>query len=240
MSADRVGPRKFYPLSDVLARRREFGPSSDHALNFLIHNQSYALPANDPRCGRSGRSQLLNVVEDWLQDVSPGVHLEFEAIPAADSVVAGFTFDQPGDVRSRRHRATNVGFGISYVLPVVLALLMQPGTLCLIENPESHLHPYGQVKLAELAVRASKAGVQVFVETHSDHFMDGVRIAVRDGIIEPEHATFHYFEREDTRSVVTSILVDSNGRLSRWPAGFFDQHEANLVRLIAPRESHHA
>jgi predicted ATPase len=158
-----------------------------------------------------------------------------EGVPSADAVIAGFTFDRPGDVASRRHRATNVGFGLSYVLPVVLALLSEPGTLCLIENPESHLHPRGQAKLAELAARASKAGVQVFVETHSDHFMDGVRIAVRDGIINPEHAAFHYFEREGTRTIVTSPQIDTDGRLSQWPTGFFDQHEENLVKLLAPR-----
>ena len=235
INAERVGPRKFYPLSDVLARRGDFGSRGEHTWNFLSHHQHDTLAADDPRLGASGRRQLLSVVDDWLQEVSPGAHLELETIAAADAVVAGFTFDRPGDVASRRHRATNVGFGLSYVLPVVVALLSEAGTLCLIENPESHLHPRGQTKLAELAARSSKAGVQVFVETHSDHFMNGVRIAVRDGIIQPEDTTFHFFEREGTRSVITSPEVDSDGRLSRWPTGFFDQHEMNLVRLLRPR-----
>ena len=235
VNAERVGPRKFYPLSDVLARRGDFGPRGEHTWNFLSHHQHDTLAADDPRLGTSGRRQLLSVVDDWLQEVSPGAHLELETIAAADALVAGFTFDRPGDVASRRHRATNVGFGLSYVLPVVVALLLEAGTLCLIENPESHLHPRGQTKLAELAARSSKAGVQVFVETHSDHFMDGVRIAVRDGIVHPEDTTFHFFERDGTRSVITSPEVDSDGRLSRWPTGFFDQHELNLVRLLRPR-----
>ena len=235
VNAERVGPRKFYPLSDVLARRGDLGPRGEHTWNFLSHHRQNSLAPDDPRIGASGRRQLLSVVDDWLQEVSPGAHLELETIAAADALVAGFTFDRPGDVASRRHRATNVGFGLSYVLPVVVALLSAGGTLCLIENPESHLHPRGQTKLAELAARSSKAGVQVFVETHSDHFMDGVRIAVRDGIIQPEDATFHFFEREGTRSVITSPEVDSDGRLSRWPTGFFDQHEMNLVRLLRPR-----
>ena len=235
VNAERVGPRKFYPLSDVLARRGDLGPRGEHTWNFLSHHKQKTLAADDPRLGASGRRQLLSVVDDWLQEVSPGAHLELETITAADALIAGFTFDRPGDVASRRHRATNVGFGLSYVLPVVVALLSEAGTLCLIENPESHLHPRGQTKLAELAARSSKAGVQVFVETHSDHFMDGVRIAVRDGIIQPEDATFHFFEREGTRSVITSPEIDSDGRLSRWPTGFFDQHEMNLVRLLRPR-----
>ncbi|MDE2816578.1 MAG: DUF3696 domain-containing protein [Chloroflexota bacterium] len=120
-------------------------------------------------------------------------------------------------------------------MPVILALLAQPNTLCMIENPEAHLHPRGQTKLAELAALAASVGVQVFVETHSDHFIDGVRIAVRDGIITPEDTAFHYFERDGSHTVVSSPQVDQDGRLSRWPAGFFDQHEENLARLIAPR-----
>ena len=111
-----------------------------------------------------------------------------------------------------------------------------PGTLCLIENPEAHLYPRGQTKLAGLAVRAARAGVQVFVETHSDHFIDGVRIAVRDGLIAPYATAFHYFERQgDGRVNVSSPTVDADGRLSHWPAGFFDQHEDNLARLLAPK-----
>ena len=127
----------------------------------------------------------------------------------------------------------NVGFGLSYILPVLTALLSAPGSLCLIENPEAHLHPRGQTRLADLAVRASLAGVQVIAETHSDHFIDGVRIAVRDGLIQPYLTAFHYFERDGGKTVVSSPEVDTDGRLSAWPAGFFDQHEENLARLVA-------
>ena len=184
--AERVGPRKSYPLAEILARRGDFGASGEYAWSYLI--------------------------------------------------IAGFTFDRAGDAATRRYRATNVGFGLSYVLPVVLGLLAPPGTLCLIENPEAHLHPRGQTKLAELAVRAAMAGVQVVVETHSDHFIDGVRIAVRDGLIAPDETTFHYFERQqDGRATVSSPAVNADGRLSHWPAGFFDQHEDNLARLLAPK-----
>ena len=235
VNAERVGPRKFYPLSEMLARRVDFGTSGEYALNYLNANQNKLMPVDDTRLVGSGGRRMLDVVNRWLQEVCPGAHLQVEEVRDVDAVIAGFTFERMGDVRSRRHRATNVGFGLSYVLPVILALLSPPGTLCLIENPEAHLHPRGQTMLAELAVRASKAGVQVFAETHSDHFMDGVRIAVRDGLIKPTDATFHYFEREGSRTVVTSPQIDLDGRLSSWPVGFFDQHEENLAKLLAPR-----
>ena len=233
--AERIGPRKSYPLSEMLARRVDLGTRGEYAWNFLNKHQNELLPADDPRCGDLPGHRLLDAVDHWLQDVSPGAHLQLESVLAADAVIAGFIFDRPGDVATRRHRATNVGFGLSYVLPVVLALLSPRGSLCLIENPEAHLHPRGQTRLAELAVRAAAAGVQVFVETHSDHFMDGVRIAVRDGLIAPADTAIHYFERDGGRTVVSSPAVDTDGRLSRWPSGFFDQHDENLARLLAPR-----
>ena len=235
IQAERVGPRKSYPLSEVAARRSKLGARGEYAWNYLNNHRDDPLPAEDPRCADAPGRRLVDVVDHWLQDVSPGAHLQLEAVPAADAVLSGFAFDQPGDVQSRRHRATNVGFGLSYVLPVVLALLAPPGALCLVENPEAHLHPRGQTKLAELAVRAAQAGVQVFVETHSDHFVDGVRIAARDGLIAPADAAIHYFERRDGRAAVESPAIDADGRLSHWPAGFFDQHDENLAKLLAPR-----
>ena len=235
VQAERVGPRKSYPLSEMLARRGDLGARGEYAWNFLNIHQNDILPADDPRGGDLPGRRLIDVVDHWLDDVSPGAHLQLESVLAADAVIAGFAFERPGDVATRRHRATNVGFGLSYVLPVVLALLSPRGSLCLIENPEAHLHPRGQTRLAELAVRAATAGVQVFVETHSDHFMDGVRIAVRDGLIAPADAAIHYFERDGGRTVVSSPEVDADGRLSHWPGGFFDQHDENLARLLAPR-----
>lgn len=235
VQAERIGPRKFYPLSEARARRADLGVHGEYTWNYLNDRKDELLKADDLRCGDKVGRRMIDTVDHWLQYVSPGARLELESVLAADAVIAGFTFEQSGDVATRQYRATNVGFGMSYVLPVVVALLGETGTLCLVENPEAHLHPRGQTKLAELAVRAAAAGVQVFVETHSDHFMDGVRIAVRDGLIQPTDTAIHYFERTDGRTVVNSPKLDADGRLSGWPDGFFDQHEENLARLLAPR-----
>jgi predicted ATPase len=62
-----------------------------------------------------------------------------------------------------------------------------------------------------------------------------VRLAIHDGLIAPADVAIHYFERDGGRALVSSPTVDADGRLDRWPAGFFDQHEENLARLLAPR-----
>ena len=122
------------------------------------------------------------------------------------------------------------------MLPVIVALLSaKKGGLVLLENPEAHLHPKGQTRLGELVALTTAAGAQVFVETHSDHFMDGIRLAVRDKIVTPKSVAFHYFAQDGNASKVNSPQIDEDGRLSEWPSGFFDQHEENLSRLLAPK-----
>ena len=234
IQAERLGPRKSYPLSEVSGRRRDLGQRGEFAWNYLNEHSRELLREGDPRIAGDSR-RLSDVADAWLQEVSPGTHLRLDSVAPMDAVMAGFSFDRPGDVESRQHRATNVGFGLSYALPVIVALLLPPGALCLVENPEAHLHPRGQTKLAELTVRAALAGNQVVIETHSDHFVDGVRIGVHDGRLPPSAVAIHYFERSDGRVAVSSPALDEDGRLSHWPRGFFDQHEENLARLLQPR-----
>lgn len=237
LNAERFGPRKTHALSETRVRSGDLGSKGEYVLAYLDSEARTVLADADPRIAKETPPQLAAQVDWWLQEITPGVHLEIETIRAADAVIGGFTFDREGDVASRRYRAINVGFGLSYSLPVIIALLAcKKEGMVLLENPEAHLHPRGQTKLGELVARTSTAGVQVLVETHSDHFMDGVRIAVRDGLIAPDDVAFHYFYREGTFSSVSSPALDAEGRLSDWPSGFFDQHDENLARLLAPRQ----
>ena len=235
VNAERIGPRKHYPLSDTAARRGDIGSRGEFALNYWNSRKDHVLHDNDPRNVGHSTRKLSAILECWLDSVIPGAHLWLDTVPDADALLARFSFDRPRDVETRPYCATNVSFGLSYSLPVLITLLAPPGTLCLIENPEAHLHPQGQTKLAELAVLASNAGLQIIVETHSDHFLDGVRVAVHDNLILPEQVAIHYFERIDGKTVVSSPIVDSDGRLSSWPSGFFDQHDNNLVKLLVPK-----
>ena len=235
VNAERVGPRKLYPLLETVDRRGDIGDRGERSLAYLNSRQGFVFPADDPRGVPDQNGKLQAVLEYWLSGVSPGVRLHLEKITEADALQTRFSFDRKGDVETRPYRATNVGFGLSYTLPVLIALLSLPGTLCLIENPEAHLHPQGQAQVAELAALAAIAGVQVILETHSDHIMDGIRVAVHDAVLTPEQVRFHYFDRVGGRSIVSTPKLNSDGRLSDWPPGFFDQHDKNLVKLIKPR-----
>ncbi|MGO4750016.1 DUF3696 domain-containing protein, partial [Streptomyces sp. 2MCAF27] len=134
---------------------------------------------------------------------------------------------------TRRRRPSNVGFGLTYVLPIVVACLTaRPDSLVLLENPEAHLHPQGQTQMATLAAAAAAQGAQVIIETHSDHVINGVRLAVKQGRITPRQAVFHYFRGDGTGVEVVSPRIDSDGMLDQWPTGFFDELENTLDQLI--------
>jgi len=236
LAAERLGPRKMLPWSEEQISRRSLGAQGEHVLGFLARYGPETLRPGDPRLGHvDAKETVEGQVTAWLQETSPGSMLDISELRDIDAYQARFAYRRRGDVASRPFRATNVGFGLSYVLPVLTALIAaRPGDLVIIENPEAHLHPRGQTKLGELAARAAAAGVQIIVETHSDHFLDGVRVAVRAAVVEPKATRIHYFTRHGAEAAVISPQIKRDGSLTEWPSGFFDERDENLIRLLAP------
>lgn len=235
LGADRLGPQKTLPFfGQGHQAHTPLGTRGEHVLWYLEKYGNSVIPA-PLRFPDTPKDTLAAHADAWLRVVSPGAELRMQPYESADIASAGFAFSQKGDVTTRRFRSTNVGFGLSYALPVIVALLsVRDDDLVMIENPEAHLHPAGQTKLAELAARAAATGVQVVLETHSDHVLDGVRLAVRKSIVAAKQVTLHYFQRDDMNVEVKTPVVRPDGRLDDWPDGFFDQHEKNLAELIAP------
>src|SRR5262249_22561722 len=112
------------------------------------------------------------------------------------------------------------------------------GGLLLIENPEAHLHPRGQSRIGVLLATAAACGIQVLTETHSDHVLNGIRLAARKGIIAPTSVHLHFFERRilADRAVhtVVSPRLDHHGRIDHWPDGFFDEWDRMVDALLDP------
>ena len=142
---------------------------------------------------------------------------------------------------SNPYRSTNFGFGISYTLPIIVAILSSPPeTLIIIENPEAHLHPKGQAKMGELLALAASCGMQIVVETHSDHVLNGIRLIVYREKVDPKKVKLHYFDSQKRgREFITEVIspqIDRNGRIDKWPEGFFDEWDNSLEALLEPRE----
>ena len=138
---------------------------------------------NTLRHPSSKTNQLLENVSLWLGEISNGIDISTKVYNELQQVNLTYNYIY-GDNRSNEFTPLNVGFGITYVLPIIVAILKsKPDDLLIIENPESHLHPAGQSKIAELCAIASSQGVQIIIETHSDHFLNGIRVATKKEIL---------------------------------------------------------
>ena len=119
----------------------------------------------------------------------------------------------------------DAGLGVSQVLPVLVALqAATPGQTVYIEEPESHLHPRAQVKLAKFIGEAAKRGICVVAETHSFLFLRGIQTLIARGKIAPSMVKAHWFQRNPNTGVtrVSSADFDEHGAFGKWPEDFYD------------------
>ena len=180
---------------------------------------------------------LLHQTESWMGKIVRPTQIDAEWFP--NTSVTRLRFKTPG-LRTEWTRAPNAGFGLSYALPVIVAALRATvGGLLLVENPEAHLHPAGQSAIGGFLAQVAADGVQVFLETHSDHVLNGIRVSVADGTaaLREKQAVVHFFRDEGKGgTAVESMEVRRHtGRLSDWPAGFFDQAQVDLGVLARLR-----
>jgi len=200
----------------------------------VLHKDSTSV---DPFTGQTiVNNTLINQINLWLGEISPGVSVQTTKI-SSDYVLLEYAFKQPTYGNTNKYKPENVGFGISYALHVVTALLTaRPGQLIIIENPESHIHPRGQAEMGKLIARLAHNDVQIIVETHSDHILNGIRVGVKEQKLDKDRAIIFYFEKvvETTEqySKITNIKIDENGELSEYPAGLLDEWSNQLLKLL--------
>lgn len=244
VSADRLGPQAVLPLRRSFDEFPFIGDQGEYVLDFL-EQLSYAL-VPEALLHHSSEGQTLEfALKGWLSEVSPDVNFTYSINQRTDSANAEIDSFRP----------TNVGFGLSYTLPVLVAILGMStrapsrgwdeswgevwdkkrndnGVMVIIENPEAHLHPQGQTAMGRLIALAAANGVQVIVETHSDHLMDGIRIATKEQKIDAEKIAFHFLSKNsDGYCKIETPKLHQNGKLDSWPEGFFDQTLKNRATL---------
>jgi len=235
LKAERIGPRTSLPTSEYLVQQQHrIGYHGELVGQFLFTFEKAKIPALCLQHDTESDSSIGRQTEAWLSEISPAVRLKTEGYKALDSVQMRFSYLR-GREESDSFRATNVGLGISYTLPIIVALLTPfPNSLIVLENPECHVHPAGQSAMGRLIACAAAAGHQVIVETHSDHILNGIRVAVMQKKLSPENVSTIYLapNPDSLQPDVYFPQLDSRGRFDHWPNGFFDQWEKDLEQLI--------
>lgn len=229
ISADRKGPVKFVEKQET-PDFYTVGSNGEYTINTIYSYKNMVDINMNLREEDTEPRNLLTSVSEWIDFIMNGGAVKIEDDDKKKrQPVLSLNFGFKGN---RTFQSYNVGFGYSYILSIVVtALIAKTGDIVIIENPEAHLHPLAQKNIAFLLSKLSARGVQVFIETHSEHVVNGFRIAA----LKPEYKLEHdqvqlFFFNEDYN--IECLHIEPNGRIKNWPKGFFDQYQLEMSEII--------
>ena len=177
------------------------------------------------------RSDLIEEANKWLERLDIGYALRVRPIGQASDLFEVRLVDR------RRQDEVNValsdvGFGISQILPFIVQTLASSGQVISIEQPEVHLHPKLQADLGNLLSTAIEKPYrhQFLVETHSEHLILRLQKLVRERKLRPEDISVVFVSRGGTGSSARRLRLDDDGRfIDEWPGGFFAERLRELT-----------
>jgi predicted ATPase len=232
ISADRIQPREDYPRPQ---NESDLGKKGEYTAYYIQKFGEKDIPIKELSYSENPQSySLVHQLNDWMSEISKSVEVIAKENQTTNRVELSFRYKNSDGIPTQDQKPQNVGYGITHTLPIVVALLSaKVGDLIIIENPETHLHPSAQAKLARLICLAAANGVQVFVETHSDHIINSMRVSVKKGIIKSEEIVLNYFSKnKQLLTKIDRIKIQPGGGLEKWPEGFFDEWENQLTELL--------
>lgn len=227
ISAERIGPKLHYDFcndSSYIDPRGEYVACAyyNHKDDIISEDFIDNIPDIFPEINPDDIDHsFAGQVQFWLSQMFRPTYIKAEYVASVNEYV--LQFGAPD--RTGKYKPTNVGFGYTYALPIVVAaLLARPNTILIVENPEAHLHPLAQSILSKFLTLISKRGVQIFIETHSEHIINASRVLIVQEAFEAENMRIFYFDEKYVPKYI-SIPILPNGRIVEWPQGFFDQSE---------------
>lgn len=244
--AEREAPKDNFPIDQYTVEAlRSLGSKGQYTAHFIAKYQAESVKLPSLIDPNGITDTLAAQIDVWLAKITKGVRLNANLYEDLGIARLSYQFAD-GDDLTPAFTPVNVGFGFTYALPVITALLAaKPGDLIIIENPESHLHPKGQSLIGEMLALAAQDGVQLIIETHSDHLLNGIRVATKhfheanenERIgkgIDCEKIKIFFLERQtpNHNTQIIPIKVNKKGRLSQWPKAFFDEWSSKLDELL--------
>lgn len=233
--ADRVIPMSSYKRISASPTDSELGDRYGSNVAFrlfraLSDNENIKI---DELSFESKSKLVVNNVSSWISYIVGGPQYRVSSTQESTDDVSIKYYVQKEDGSEQEMSPLNVAFGNTYILPIVLSvLLLDKGSLLIVENPEAHLHPAAQTRMGYFLSLAAQNGIQVILESHSDHLMNGIRLSVKEKKISSDKVEFFYLDVDHMGiPIIDRVIVEDNGELNRWPDGFFDEWEKSLCKL---------
>lgn len=224
LPANRIGPEDSYPGN--FDRVNFLGNRAEFIVDFLYRNRKQEVAA--PLIANTASVTLEHQVNYWLGRLF-GIKNTIRDLGLSNSLSMELSLGDGKPVRPY-----HMGSGVSFVVGVIVACLgAKPDDIVVIENPEIHLHPKAQSDLTEFLCFAANGGIQVILETHSDHVFNGVRKSIVSQEIAHTDVAVHFFQLdEDALARNTLIEINEHGRIMDHPKGLFDQFDEDLDRIL--------
>jgi predicted ATPase len=197
------------------------------AVNYIPSNQ---FPFENEAKIHPEKSNLFIAVRDWLDYLGIASKVATE-----DKGKLGHELTISTSGGTSLHDLTHVGVGVSQALPiVVLSLIADTGSTLIFEQPELHLHPRVQTRLADFFMSLIFTGKQCIVETHSEYLVSRLRFltAMAENIEVSKLIKIYFVEKPGDQSVYNEVEMSETGVIKNWPAGFFDEAERNSAAII--------
>ncbi len=225
LNAERIGPR--YNSDNSYTSNNHCGFKGEHTAKIIYDNDSTKTKILEAKIfeEKEETRDFTLQLNFWLGYICPGI-----------SVYVQHISDFVAQVRLRNSNkssvAPNIGFGISYVLPILVnGLLSSNNSTFIVENPEAHLHPKAQSNLGYFLGQMAGAGTNIIIETHSEHIVNGIRRAALSDIgLKHSDVNIYFFEDYSAKSHL--IQIDPKGNLSDFPVDFFDQVRQDMLEII--------
>ena len=231
-----LGPLRQYPQRDYLwtrSRPTDVGQRGEKAIDAILAATESKETRNLKY--KAKHKSFQEMVAFWLKEM--GLIEEFKV-----EEIAPNSSRWQARVRTRKNASevllTDVGFGISQVLPVVTLLQYVPeGATVILEQPEIHLHPLAQAALADVIIQAAtRRNVQVILESHSEHLLLRLQRRIAEDVISSNDVRLYFCDAPKGKSEITELEVDLMGNIKNWPDRFMgdafnEAAQAELARI---------
>lgn len=221
----RNSPKAYYERSNNTYNRKNspIGINGEYIAEYIDsigRRDGFKIQYTDPE-GKKQKETIHQAIDKWVKYVGIGENLKV-------SNISKIGYSLTLEVKGRERDLTSVGVGVSQALPVIVALLTcEPGDIFLVEQPELHLHPDAQARLADFLITA-RPDVCVVAETHSDSILARIRRRVIENRkngnkgVTNKNIDIVFVKPTDNGSVGESIEMSDLGKLDRWPEGFLN------------------
>ena len=213
-----LGPLREYP-------RRHYAWQGEHSVGVGKHGEEMVTALF------SGRIQLSFIdkqIVEWLQRLDLIDSYRLNSIPNTKKDYEFLVRKYKGGPEVR---LTDVGFGVSQVLPVLILCYHVPeGSILILEQPEAHLHPKIQSELADLLIEVVKSRkLQIILESHSEHLLIRLMRRIAEEEISADDTAFYFCEMNEGASRADRLNVDDYGNITNWPQNFFGDEMGDLA-----------